>query len=32
MRARYGSVDGYLQAALGVDGAMRERIHDRLLG
>ncbi|MBS0411894.1 MAG: tyrosine-protein phosphatase [Proteobacteria bacterium] len=29
---RHGSIDGYLEQALGVDGAMRETIHDRLLG
>ncbi len=29
---RHGSIDGYLAQALGVDQAMRERIHDRLLG
>lgn len=32
MSARHGSVDGYLEAALGVDAAMRERLHARLLG
>ena len=32
MRRRFGSVDGYLEQALGVDARLRERIHDRLLG
>jgi protein tyrosine/serine phosphatase len=32
MRDRFGSVDGYLEGALGLDGAMRTRLHDRLLG
>jgi protein-tyrosine phosphatase len=31
MRAEHGSLDGYLDAALGLDGALRERIHERLL-
>lgn len=31
MREAYGSLDGYLDRALGLDGALRERIHDRLL-
>jgi len=31
MEARHGSIDGYLEAVLGVDAAMRERIHERLL-
>ena len=28
---RYGSLDGYLEQALGVDAALRERLHARLL-
>ena len=32
MSAAHGSVDGYLRDVLGVDDAMRERIHARLLG
>jgi protein tyrosine/serine phosphatase len=28
----YGSLDGYLERALGVDQAMRDRIHDKILG
>jgi protein tyrosine/serine phosphatase len=28
---RHGSLDGYLEAVLGVDGALRERLHARLL-
>ena len=32
MREAHGSLDGYLQAKLGLDGALRERIQDRLLG
>ncbi len=32
IEARHGSIDGYLAEALGVDEAMRERIHERLLG
>ena len=32
IRGRCGSVDGYLEAVLGVDAVLRERIHDRLLG
>jgi protein tyrosine/serine phosphatase len=31
MREAHGSVDGYLDQALGLDGPLRERIHDRLL-
>lgn len=31
MRARYGSVDGYLEAALGLDGGLREKLSARLL-
>lgn len=31
MRARYGSVDGYLEQALGLDAPLRERLHARLL-
>jgi protein tyrosine/serine phosphatase len=31
MRGRYGSVDGYLEGALGLDAALRERLHERLL-
>jgi protein-tyrosine phosphatase len=31
IRERYGSLDGYLEQALGLDGRARERIHDRLL-
>lgn len=30
IRARYGSLDGYLEQALGVDAALRERIEARL--
>jgi Protein tyrosine/serine phosphatase len=32
MRARHGSIDGYLDQALGLTPQLRERIHDRLLG
>lgn len=32
IRARHGSVDGYLDEVLDVDEALRERIHDRVLG
>ncbi|HEX7759543.1 MAG TPA: tyrosine-protein phosphatase [Caulobacteraceae bacterium] len=32
IEARQGSVDGYLSEVLGVDEAIRERIHERLLG
>ncbi|ACG76768.1 protein tyrosine/serine phosphatase [Phenylobacterium zucineum HLK1] len=32
MRDRYGSLDGYLEQELGLTGALRERLHDRLLG
>lgn len=32
LRARHGSIDGYLEAVLGLDGALRARIHERLLG
>jgi protein tyrosine/serine phosphatase len=32
MREAHGSIDGYLEQVLGVDAAMRSRIHDRLLG
>lgn len=32
IRERCGSVDGYLENVLGVDAALRERIHERLLG
>lgn len=32
MRAQHGSIDGYLDAALGLTPQLRERIHDRLLG
>jgi protein tyrosine/serine phosphatase len=32
MLAAHGSVDGYLEAVLGVDGSLRERICDRILG
>ncbi|MEO8114610.1 MAG: tyrosine-protein phosphatase [Phenylobacterium sp.] len=31
MRREFGSVDGYLEAALGLDAALRARIHERLL-
>jgi protein-tyrosine phosphatase len=31
MREAHGSLDGYLDHALGLDGATRARIHDRLL-
>jgi protein tyrosine/serine phosphatase len=31
MREAHGSLDGYLDEALGLDAAHRERIHDRLL-
>ena len=31
MRARHGSIDGYLDEALGLDTRLRERIHERLL-
>ena len=31
IREAYGSLDGYLDQALGLDGELRERIHDRLL-
>jgi hypothetical protein len=31
MREAHGSLDGYLESALGLDGALRERIHARLL-
>ncbi len=31
MKARHGSIDGYLEGALGVDGALRERLEARLL-
>jgi protein-tyrosine phosphatase len=31
MREAYGSLDGYLDQALGLDEPLRERIHDRLL-
>ena len=32
IRGRSGTVDAYLQDVLGVDSALRERIHERLLG
>lgn len=32
MSEAHGSVDGYLEAALGVDARLRAKIHDRLLG
>lgn len=32
IRAAHGTVDAYLEAVLGVDAALRERIHDRVLG
>jgi len=32
MSATHGSIDGYLEEALGVDAALRERIHERILG
>jgi len=31
MRSRFGSIDGYLEEALDVNGELRARIHDRLL-
>ena len=31
MRARHGSIDGYLDEALGLDASLRQRIHERLL-
>jgi protein-tyrosine phosphatase len=31
MREAHGSLDGYLDQALGLDAHVRERIHDRLL-
>ena len=31
MREAHGSLDGYLEQALGLDGPLRERIHSRLL-
>jgi protein tyrosine/serine phosphatase len=31
MAERSGSVDGYLERELGVDGALRERLHERLM-
>ena len=31
MAEHHGSIDGYLEQALGVDGALRERIRDRVL-
>jgi protein-tyrosine phosphatase len=31
MREAHGSLDGYLEQALGLDGPLRERIHGRLL-
>jgi protein-tyrosine phosphatase len=31
MRARYGSLDGYLEQALGIDGAKREAIREKVL-
>lgn len=31
MRERHGSIDGYLEEALGLDAGLRERLHDRLL-
>jgi protein tyrosine/serine phosphatase len=32
IRAQHGSIDGYLETALGVTAEQRARIHDRLLG
>jgi protein tyrosine/serine phosphatase len=32
MEARCGSVDGYLEQVLGVDAALRERVHARVIG
>ncbi|MCR5877722.1 tyrosine-protein phosphatase [Phenylobacterium sp. J367] len=32
MRDRHGSIDGYLADVLGLDAALRDRIHDRILG
>ena len=32
IRERHGSVDGYLSDVLGVDDALRSRLHERLLG
>jgi protein tyrosine/serine phosphatase len=31
MRDRHGSLDGYLEAALGLDAGLREQLHERLL-
>lgn len=31
MRARFGSLDGYLEGALGLEPKLRERVHERLL-
>lgn len=32
IRERHGTLDAYLEDVLGVDGALREAIHDRILG
>jgi len=32
IRSRHGSIDAYLEDMLGVDAALRERLHDRILG
>jgi protein tyrosine/serine phosphatase len=32
IKARHGSLDAYLAEALGVDEALRARLHERLLG
>jgi protein tyrosine/serine phosphatase len=32
MREQHGSLDGYLDEVLGLDAALRARIHDRILG
>jgi len=32
MRESHGSIDGYLTGALGVDGVLRDRLRERLLG
>jgi protein-tyrosine phosphatase len=32
IKEQYGSIDAYLEQALGVDAALRERLHERLLG
>jgi protein tyrosine/serine phosphatase len=32
IREAHGTLDGYLEQALGVDAALRERLHERLIG